>query len=193
MSDEMEMTLEEQRENWKSEVEAGISGAAQTQKELLDLIQAARKHYKTVSSSDTATFYKRLDGVLAQFHQRVRDINLPQPLPEAYQDADYADCWCYAFEISNTEIKLLLALNSWNFGEGEPYSDFIETFTLIEIPHKLLTVSAYAKLYGLDVAAVQEEIEQGKISGAVKRKNKWYVSELAHPVGKFKHIPMVWM
>jgi len=143
--------------------------------QLLKSIQEVRVQYQKEAGSDeerrTPVFYEIVDNLLEEFELKVRCMVLPDPLN---------DWWSYSYEITDGGINLLMNHFSWSHNCGSSYDcRRDETFILLEIPAKLLTVSEYAQVYGVETVTVRQWIRRAKIRSAVKVGREWRIPELA--------------
>ena len=143
--------------------------------QLLNSIQETRTQYQKEADSDegkrTPAFYEILDNLLKKFENKVRCTVLPDPLN---------DWWSYSYEITDGGINLLMNHFWWRHSYGSSYDcQRDETFILLKIPAKLLTVSEYAQAYGVETVTVRQWIRRAKIRSAVKVGREWRIPELA--------------
>lgn len=141
---------------------------------LIKSIQETKTQYQNEANSGerkhAPAFYSVLDSLLSKFEHRVRCTALPDPLN---------DWWSYSYEISDSGITLLMNHFSWDhYGNSYDYRRD-EAFVLLEIPAKLLTVSEYAQIYGVEPVTVRQWIRRAKIRSAVKAGKEWRIPELA--------------
>jgi len=165
--DTLEEFCEGELENFKSE-------SLTTKEQLLSSIKKCREEYAQAAASQKPThslaFYEILDALLEKFYWKLRSTTLPEPLP---------DWWSYSYKITAAGIQLSLDHYDWS-GCGNDFSCWHgERLTLLEIPARRLTVSEFAKLYGIEVVTVRQWIRRGKIRSAIKFGKEWRIPELA--------------
>lgn len=144
-----------------------------TQNQLLESIRQNREKLAMEAAQEnkphTAAFYDSLDQLLEKFWRKIARATLLEPLP---------DWWHYSYQITASDIKLILNHVQWSYcDEFDCCRD--QRFTLIEIPAKLLTVTEFACLHGIQEVTVRQWIRRGKIRSAVKAGKEWRIPELA--------------
>ena len=151
--------------------QANIRNKEQLLKSIQDTRAKYGKEAATEERKHAPAFYEALDNLLEKFERMVRCTVLPDPLN---------DWWSYSYEITDGGINLLMNHFSWDHGYGGSYDcRRDETFMLLESPAKLLTVSEYAKVYGVESVTVRQWIRRAKIRSAVKVGREWRIPELA--------------
>lgn len=144
-----------------------------TQEQLLDRIRHCRADFQKKaacgSKEHSDAFYQTLDRLLGMFYSQCARATLPEPLPK---------WWFYSYAITSTGIRLQLNHLDWSCCAGfDCVRD--ERFTLVETPATLLTVSEFARQYGIEVVTVRQWIRRGKIRSAIKNGKEWRIPELA--------------
>ena len=88
--------------------------------------------------------------------------------------------WCYEVGFNSKSICLEIDYcELYGFtDDGILASSVKNSFTLIEIHSKLLSVDEYAKIYDVGVGTVRQWIRRGKIRTAIKEGNEWRIPEL---------------
>lgn len=142
--------------------------------DLIKSIRETKAQYQHEAKSGerkhALAYYNILDSLLGKFEHRVMCTVLPDPLNE---------WWSYSYEISDGGINLLMNHFSWNhYGNSYDYRRD-EAFILLEVPAKLLTVSEYAQIYGVEPVTVRQWIRRAKLRSAVKAGKEWRIPELA--------------
>ena len=185
MENKNEMQSEERidLETWREDVREELSSTIQDGEHLMRSIRRTRESYQREAASSepkhAPAFYQVLDRLFEQFEKEMENVRLPEPLPEPYDDSEYAECWSFAYEIENCGLKLSLVLLTWDYDGGEVCSTIAERFTALNVPARLLTVSDYAKLYGLEPGDVYRNAWDKRVEGAVRMNGEWYIPELA--------------
>ena len=129
-------------------------------------------------SGHSDSYIKILNGVLDEFSKKISRANFPEPLP---------DFWRYEFAVSIYAAKLFLVKINYNFSldeDLEGYCDSVDTsdlYPLITVPVSQLTVSEYAKQYGVAPVTVRQWIRRGRIRSAEKIQKEWLISALVEP------------
>ena len=145
-----------------------------TKTQLMDSIFQTKEAYIQESISDksihTPAFYGTLVRLLEEFRYKIMATTLPEPLP---------DWWSYSYVITSSGICLKLNHYEWNYSVGSFDCWKDEQLTLLETSAKLLTVSEFADLHGIEVVTVRQWIRRGKIRSAVKAGKEWRIPELA--------------
>lgn len=152
---------------------------ATTDKEdILDNIRWVKNDWTLRSKTDTkhtAAFYGILLDLLDRFVEAVRKARLFEaPL----------DCWVYSFDIDCKRITLMLehcASYSVDSSQTIQFDLIDESFQLLSVKSKRLTVEEYAKIYGVEQGTVRQWIRRGKIRSAMKYGNEWRIPELVEP------------
>lgn len=142
--------------------------------QLLKHIEETRAKYQAEAVSGkkehTAAFYETLDRLLEKFRFKVRCTKLPDPLN---------DWWSYSYEITDRGINLLMNFFKWTHDYGSSYDcSRQEAFVLLEVPARLLTVSEYAKTYGVEAVTVRQWIRRARIRSVIKAGREWRIPEL---------------
>jgi len=131
----------------------------------------------------TDSFWKQYLNILKRFHLEIENTILFTELEEY---------WCYSYEIAEQGAKLYLqyiaGVDCDEFDEdGEPISittDVAQSFELVTVPAKLLSVEDYATAYDVSVTTVRQWIRRGKIRSAIKSGREWSIPELAEVSGR---------
>lgn len=158
-----------------SEIEVFNEESIRTKEALIESVVATRRQYQDEASSGmgrhSASFYAVLDGLLHEFNRRLSIQILPEPLNE---------WWSYSYSITSYGIKLSMDYYEWRHEHGGSFDcSKGETITIFEVPARMLTVSEYAAMNGVETVTVRQWIRRAKIRCAVKYGREWLVPELA--------------
>lgn len=119
----------------------------------------------------TRKFMRRVDGTI---------------IPEGLQDG-----WGYVIEITENSACLYLELTS-DVEEDGSYS-IHESFRLVDLRPKMLSVEDYAYLHEVNVGTVRQWIRRGKLRKAEKIGNEWRIPEFLEPItGKYVDGVFIW-
>ena len=106
------------------------------------------------------------------------------------------DWWTYSYSISSEGGKVQLDYYQWvqYSKEGDMVSGLpIQSFDVVNIPCRLLTVEEYARLYRVETGTVRQWIRRGKIRTAKKFGREWRIPELTDvPQRGYKMGNYVW-
>lgn len=157
----------------------------QTKEEILESVKETRRRYSEESLSGDAKhkppFYKAIDSLLETFYNAVLSRHLPEPLN---------DWWDYSYVIESSGIKLLLNHFSWSHSYGGSYDcSRDEKYALFEVPTKMMTVSEFAKVSGVEPVTVRQWIRRAKIRNAIKYGREWLIPELTESPKRNRYIP----
>lgn len=146
----------------------------QTKKEILESVKETRRKYNEeallADAKHTASFYRALDSLLASFYNEVELRYLPDPLNE---------WWDYSYVIENSGVKLLLNHFNWSHSYGSSYDCFRnEKLVLFEVPARMMTVSEFARINGVEPVTVRQWLRRAKIRNAIKYGREWLIPEL---------------
>lgn len=146
----------------------------QTKKEILESVKETRRKYNEeallADAKHTASFYRALDSLLASFYNEVELRYLPDPLNE---------WWDYSYVIENSGVKLLLNHFNWSHSFGSSYDCFRnEKLVLFEVPARMMTVSEFARINGVEPVTVRQWLRRAKIRNAIKYGREWLIPEL---------------
>lgn len=149
-----------------------------TKEDLLEWLDAARERIKTKSETDikhSAAFYHVYDNMLQKFISAIANTVLFERLE---------DFWHYSISLSDAGATLYLEHYTYQYyGEALNYlSD--QSFTLLHIRGRMLTVDEYANTYGVTQGTVRQWIRRGKIRSAIKTGNEWRIPELTELPGR---------
>lgn len=153
-----------------------------------DILQSIAEDIKVVEEGKvkegrTESFWKQYLSLLKRFQSKVENTILFMELE---------DYWCYSYKINELGATLTLEyIEDVDYDEldeyGEPIYKYIstgQTFDLVKVPSKLLTVEEYAAVYGVSVTTVRQWIRRGKIRSAIKTGREWSIPELAEVSGR---------
>jgi len=135
-----------------------------------------RDAYLALSENDTvrsAAYYAAFRRLSEEFIEKVKKREFPQ-MTEGF--------WGYEVEYGGTEISLMLVKYMLDESEAERhiyYFPVIESYKLLTVEAKLLSVSEYAEHYSVDAKTVTQWIRRGKIRTAKKYGNAWMIPELS--------------
>lgn len=146
-----------------------------TKEALIESIEQTRKRYQEQAASGkgnhSASFYAALDELLDQFALELLIKKLPEPLNE---------WWSYSYVITSYGIKLMMNYYEWTHDYGGSFDcSRAGEIMLFEMPAKMLTVSEYAAMNGVESVTVRQWIRRAKIRSAVKYGREWLIPELA--------------
>lgn len=143
--------------------------------QLIDEMEFHRDQLKRNAENDrehTAAYYSVLDKLFDALIEKTRKTKLFDKLE---------DWWAYAYSISSDGGKVELQYYKWvqYDNEGEMRTGHIDqSFVVINVPCRLLTVEEYARLYRVETGTVRQWIRRGKIRTARKFGNEWRIPEL---------------
>ena len=153
-----------------------------TKEEIVKLIE---KRVESIRAGEGSEAHKTVKSHLAflefseRFLERVKEIHLPEIVTEG---------WELQFYITETSAALYLQLVSVNKKvkkEGYSFS-ILESFDLVEVRPKMLTVEDYAALHDVSVITVRQWIRRGKLRDAEKIGSEWRIPEFVEPyTGKY--------
>ncbi len=149
-----------------------------TKSDVISRLHDLKRTFNRAASSDrehSASYYRILDNMLDKMINKVERTHLFESLE---------DWWFYSFEISSDGICLKLEQSAKLYfdDDGEIEPCFIEeSFDLIMVSSRMLTVDEYAKLYNVDNGTVRQWIRRGKLRTAVKHGSEWRIPELSEP------------
>ena len=157
-----------------SEIEAFEQKSLRTKEDLIKSVASTRQKYQDESITSKGThslsFYAVLDHLFVEFEQRLSRTTLPEPLN---------DWWSYSYIITSYGIKLMMNYYEWSHSIGMGYTcQKGEAITVFEIPTKMLTISEYAAMNGVETVTVRQWIRRAKIRSAVKYGREWLIPEL---------------
>ncbi len=149
-----------------------------TKKDILEWLEKARERIKRKSETDikhSAAFYHVYEKLLDSFIEKITQTVLFERLE---------DFWHYAITLSDEGAVLYLEHCTYQYhGETINYlSD--QSFMLLYIHSKKLTVDEYAKAYGVTAGTVRQWIRRGKIRNAIKVGSEWRIPELTELPGR---------
>ena len=136
-----------------------------------------------VEEGHTESFWNQYLSLLRRFQHEIENTMLFSELE---------DYWRYSYEINELGAKLNLEyiaeVGYDDFDEdGEPASispSVGQTFELVTVPSKMLSVEEYAAVYNVSVTTVRQWIRRGKIRSAIKNGREWSIPELAEVSGR---------
>ena len=127
----------------------------------------------------TIGFYRTLQKLLKRFENKIEKAVLFDA-PEGW--------WAYSYEITSSAITLYLEhYSSVDFDRVQGCitgSMVDQTYDLISVASKLLTVDEYARLYEVEQGTVRQWIRRGKIRTAKKYGTEWRIPELTELPGR---------
>lgn len=158
-----------------SEIEVFNEESIRTKEALIESVAATRKQYQDEAASGkgrhSASFYAVLDNLLHEFNRRLSTQILPEPLNE---------WWSYSYSITSYGVKLSMDFYAWRHNRGGSFDcSKGEAITIFEVPARMLTVSEYASMNGVETVTVRQWIRRAKIRCAVKYGREWLIPELA--------------
>ena len=147
--------------------------------EVHSMIGSIRAGWQNKSKNDpshSVGFYKAFLDLLDRFEKKVADSIL----------FDAPDHWGYTIDIDTNGIELLLqCIESCSLEEdGTPCYMIDESYHLIKVEAKQLTVEEYAAQYDVEVVTVRQWIRRGKLRTAHKEGKTWKISELTELPGR---------
>lgn len=156
------------------EIDRFKESVIRTKEQLIASIKATSVKYQeeatSAESEHSPAFYEILNNLLDRFGLAVQCTSLPDPLN---------DWWSYSYEITDAGINLLMNHFSWSHDYGGSYDcRRDETFVLLEVSAKLLTVSEYAETYCVQPVTVRQWIRRAKLRNVVKVGREWRIPEL---------------
>ena len=175
---ELEEFLREENHTFENET-------LRTKAALRESVEKTRQHYQEEAVSGNGThsdsFYSVLDCLLSKFSEELITKTLPEPLN---------DWWSYSYVITSYGVKLLMNYHSWSHSyEGSFDCLRTDEITVFEVPAKMLTVSEYASMNGVEPVTVRQWIRRAKIRSAVKYGREWRIPELAEMPKEKSYIP----
>ncbi|MBQ5564614.1 MAG: helix-turn-helix domain-containing protein [Clostridia bacterium] len=123
-------------------------------------------------STQSQAYYRIAYELLERLEVKVENTRIFDA-PEGY--------WAYSFEINSQGVILYLEYyNSVDFDENKnlSFSYIGETFPIITVKTRLLTVEEYARMYEVETVTVRQWIRRGKIRTAIKFGKEWRIPEL---------------
>ena len=141
-------------------------------------IRWVKNDWQNKSKTDTkhtAAFYGVILDLLDRFATAVQKTLLFDAPP---------GWWSYSFNIDCKGITLLLEhCSSYSCDSDENITPSVidESFELLQVKSRRLTVEEYAKIYGVEQGTVRQWIRRGKIRTAMKLGNVWRIPELTEP------------
>lgn len=148
-----------------------------TKNDILCKVDWVTNDWRQKSQTDTkhtAAFYGVILDLLDRFSDAIQKAKI----------FDAPDWWVYAFNIDSKGITLCLEhYNGYTAYDGENVTPGLmdETFELLKVKSKRLTVEEYAKSYEVEQGTVRQWIRRGKIRTAMKVGNEWRIPELTEP------------
>ena len=151
-----------------------------TKEDLLEWITATRQKQKLKAETDkkhSAAFYHIYDQLLERFYKKISSTVLFSHLE---------DFWYYTVCIYDEGARLDLehASRAWVGEHGTVVVNSDQSFTLILVKNKQLTVEEYAAEYGVGTGTVRQWIRRGKIRNAVKVGAEWRIPQLTEMPGR---------
>lgn len=148
--------------------------------QILAWIMDAKVRISQKSKTDkkhSAAFYHAYQSLLDRFAKSVSAAVLFEHLE---------DQWFYELTISHSGARLMLvhANSCWVGDTGFVQVTTNQSYTLINVKGKYLSVEEYADAYGVSVGTVRQWIRRGKIRTAVKVGNEWRIPEMTDIVGR---------
>ena len=149
-----------------------------TKADLLEWLEKARERTKKKSETDlkhSAAFYHVYDKLLVKFIERISKTVLFERLE---------DFWHYAVSLSDSGAVLYLEHYTYQY-QGDTLNFFSDqSFTLLYVNTRTLTVEEYAATYGVTAGTVRQWIRRGKIRNAIKTGSEWRIPELTELPGR---------
>lgn len=160
-----------------SELENFEKETIRTKEALMISVASTRQKYQEEASSKdrkhSVSFYTVLDRLLLEFERQLSTTVLPEPLNE---------WWSYSYIITSYGVKLMMNYNEWTHDYGHGYTCKRATqITVLEVPAKMLSVSEYAAMNGVETVTVRQWIRRAKIRSVVKYGREWLIPELTEP------------
>ena len=143
--------------------------------QLISEMEFHRNQLKREAENDrehTAAYYLVLIELFESLIEKTRHTKLFDKLE---------DWWAYSYSISSEGGIVELQYYIWvkYDTEGEMVNGIPDqSFTVINMPCRLLTVEEYARLYRVETGTVRQWIRRGKIRTAKKYGNEWRIPEL---------------
>ncbi len=149
-----------------------------TKSDLLEWLNKARSRIKKRSETDinhSAAFYHVYDELLVKFMLNIKNTILFKRLE---------DFWHYTITISDSGA--VLYLDHYRHDNPETYINYNsdQSFKLLHVKTKMLTVEQYANTYGVTPGTVRQWIRRGKIRNAIKVGSEWRIPELTEVPGR---------
>lgn len=122
----------------------------------------------------SVVFYNALDALYEKLLKEIEETVFFQYLE---------DGWYYEYGIDYAGAKVILC-HAQIYGkleDGTVAEKSDQSFELIAVKTKLLSVDEYAKEHEVENVTVRQWIRRGKIRTAVKRGNEWKIPELTDP------------
>lgn len=166
---EPEMPTEEQNYEWFHEKNI------RDKERLISEMEFHRDQLKRDAENDrehTAAYYLVLIKLFDSLIEKTKNTKLFDKLE---------DWWAYSYSISSDGCKVELEYYVWvqYNKEGDMISGLPDqSFEVVNVPCRLLTVEEYAKLYRVETGTVRQWIRRGKIRTAKKYGNEWRIPEL---------------
>ena len=143
-------------------------------------IKEIRKEWEDKSKNDSSHsvgFYRVLLDLIDRLEEELRH-HLLFTAPE--------DGWGYSISIDTDGAEITLECMDECTLDEHGYPEFIttESYTLIRVETRELTLEEYASVYGIEAGTVRQWIRRGKIRTAIKRGNEWRIPELTELPGR---------
>ena len=140
-----------------------------------------------LDTNHSSAFYARFKELLLRFRKEVEDAILFEELEEL---------WAYDIDIDATGIALILMHSNYvEYDEEDMITEYQidQSFELIKVNAKLLTVEQYAEMYGVTTGGVRQWIRRGKLRSAIKNGGEWRIPELAEVSGRgYQYVTYRW-
>ncbi len=151
-----------------------------SKEDLLEWITSTREAQKTKAETDkrhSAAFYHIYDQLLERFYKKIQNTVLFNQLE---------DFWYYTICIFDEGARLDLehACKAWVGDKGNVVVNSDQSFPLIFVRNRMLTVEEYAAEYGVGTGTVRQWIRRGKIRNAVKNGTEWRIPQLTEMPGR---------
>ena len=145
-----------------------------TKEELLQEVKEQKEAIQVYSTEDTfrsAAFYHNVYSLYDRLITKIEKLVLFTKLEEG---------WSYVVYPNNSGLELCLVYGE--FEEADEPSDRYkvkQSFSLITVPVRYLSVEQYAGKYGVDIGTVRQWIRRGKLRSVRKEGGEWRISELS--------------
>ncbi len=151
-----------------------------------EIVKEVEKRVEAIRAGEGVEAGKTVKSHLAflefseRFLERVKNTHLPEIVTEG---------WELGFCITESYATLYLQLVDIKKKAKKKSYDYsiLETFDLIEMKPKMVTVEDYAGLHDVNVVTVRQWIRRGKLRKAQKYGNEWRIPEFTEPAaGKYR-------
>lgn len=142
-----------------------------------------RALYKQYLCDDSVSY--QIEALLFYFIRQIESIEIPE----------CTDWWFYSYNFTRFGIELdMCHCEEIVFESKDIYTMTVdETLTISEIQCKMITVSEFAELHGVQSVTVRQWIRRGKLRAIRKQGRDWLIASIAEkPSRKYKPVTYEW-